>query len=82
MMGKKLLALLLCGALLVTVLAACGAPEEKEVSAEQDSQPVETEKEPDTGDASLDNPRNQDGIGEKELLVVSFGTSYNDSRRG
>ena len=41
MMGKKLLALLLCGALLVTVLAACGAPEEKEVSAEQDSQPVE-----------------------------------------
>jgi len=34
----------------------------------------------DTGDASLDNPRNQDGIGEKELLVVSFGTSFNDSR--
>ena len=26
-------------------------------------------------------PRNQDGIGEKELLVVSFGTSYNDNRR-
>ena len=65
----------------MTVLAACGAPEGKEVSAEQDSQPGETEKEPDTGDASLDNPRNQDGIGEKELLVVSFGTSYNDSRR-
>ncbi len=35
----------------------------------------------DTGDANLDNPRNQDGIGENELLVVSFGTSYNDSRR-
>ena len=34
----------------------------------------------DTGDASLDNPRNQDGIGEKELLVVSFGTSFNTSR--
>ncbi len=34
----------------------------------------------DTGDASLDNPRNQDGIGENELLVVSFGTSFNDSR--
>ena len=33
-----------------------------------------------TGDATLDNPRNADGIGEKELLVVSFGTSYNDSR--
>ena len=35
----------------------------------------------DTGDASLDDPLNADGIGEKELLVVSFGTSYNDSRR-
>lgn len=35
----------------------------------------------DTGDASLDNIRNQDEIGEKELLVLSFGTSYNDSRR-
>ena len=34
----------------------------------------------DTGDASLDDPRNQDDIGENELLVVSFGTSYNDSR--
>ncbi len=34
----------------------------------------------DTGDAALDDPRNQDGIGENELLVVSFGTSYNDSR--
>lgn len=34
----------------------------------------------DTGDASLDDPLNQDGIGEKELLVVSFGTSFNDSR--
>lgn len=34
----------------------------------------------DTGDASKDDPGNADGIGEKELLVVSFGTSYNDSR--
>ena len=34
----------------------------------------------DTGDASLDDPRNQDVIGENELLVVSFGTSYNGSR--
>ena len=34
----------------------------------------------DTGDASKDDPRNQDDIGENELLVVSFGTSYNDSR--
>ena len=34
----------------------------------------------DTGDASKDDPLNEDGIGEKELLVVSFGTSFNDSR--
>jgi len=34
----------------------------------------------DTGDASKDDPRNADEIGENELLVVSFGTSYNDSR--
>ena len=34
----------------------------------------------DTGDASKDDPRNADEIGENELLVVSFGTSFNDSR--
>ena len=34
----------------------------------------------DTGDASKDDPLNQDEIGENEILVVSFGTSYNDSR--
>lgn len=34
----------------------------------------------DTGDASLDDPRNADNIGEKEILVVSFGTSFNGSR--
>lgn len=34
----------------------------------------------DTGDASADDPLNQDEIGENELLVVSFGTSFNESR--
>ena len=34
----------------------------------------------DTGDASKDDARNADEIGENELLVVSFGTSFNDSR--
>ena len=34
----------------------------------------------DTGDASKDDPRNQDDIGENEILVVSFGTSFNGSR--
>ena len=34
----------------------------------------------DTGDASLDDARNEDEIGDNEILVVSFGTSFNDSR--
>ena len=34
----------------------------------------------DTGDASKDDPLNEDGIGENEILVASFGTSFNDSR--
>ncbi len=34
----------------------------------------------DTGDASKDDPLNADDIGENEILVVSFGTSFNDSR--
>lgn len=34
----------------------------------------------DTGDASADDPLNEDNIGDQELLVVSFGTSFNDSR--
>ena len=34
----------------------------------------------DTGDASKDDPLNEDNIGENEILIVSFGTSFNDSR--
>ena len=34
----------------------------------------------DTGDASKDDPRNEDNIGDNEILVVSFGTSFNNSR--
>ena len=34
----------------------------------------------DTGDPAQDDPLNQDEIREREILVVSFGTSYNDSR--
>ena len=34
----------------------------------------------DTGDASKDDPLNADDIGEDEILIVSFGTSFNDSR--
>lgn len=41
----------------------------------------EAEENYETGDAALDNTRNQNEIGENEILVVSFGTSYNDNRR-
>ena len=34
----------------------------------------------DTGDVTADDPRNADEIGENEILVVSFGTSFNESR--
>jgi sirohydrochlorin cobaltochelatase len=51
-----------------------------ETSAAEETE-EEDEENYDTGDASLDNIRNQDEIGENELLVLSFGTSYNDSRR-
>ncbi len=54
--------------------AAEGAEEEAE-AGEEDEENYET------GDASLDLARNEDNIGDKELLVVSFGTSFNDSRR-
>lgn len=52
-----------------------------EESTEELSEEEAEEENYDTGDASLDNTRNQDEIGENEILVVSFGTSYNDSRR-
>ena len=42
---------------------------------------AEDEENYETGDASLDNPRNADEIGARELLVISFGTSFNDNRR-
>lgn len=63
---KKLLSLVL-----VMMLALCGLS----------ALALEDEENYETGDASLDDPRNADGIGEKELLVVSFGTSFNDNRR-
>ncbi len=49
--------------------------------ASADDAEAEDEENYETGDASLDDPLNQDDIGETELLVVSFGTSFNDSRR-
>ena len=69
---KKILALLLVLCLLSTLFFG------RTVSASAEEEDGENYE---TGDASLDDPLNQDGIGEKELLVVSFGTSFNDSRR-
>ena len=68
---KKLFALLLVLALATSLFAGFGTT----AFAEEEEENYET------GDASLDDPRNADGIGENELLVVSFGTSFNDSRR-
>ena len=55
--------------------------EPAEAPEEEPAEEPEDEENYETGDASLDNPRNQDEIGEAELMVVSFGTSYNDNRR-
>lgn len=57
-----------------------------EIETEAETEGTEAEEEDDeenydTGDASLDNIRNEDNIGDNELLVLSFGTSFNDSRR-
>ena len=52
--------------------------EQKELVEGEDADPDYFGR--DTGDASADDPLNADEIGENELLVVSFGTSFNDSR--
>ncbi len=52
--------------------------EQKELVEGEDADPDYFGR--DTGDASADDPRNGDDIGENELLVVSFGTSFNGSR--
>lgn len=72
-----------CGSTDSTSTAATTEGSAAETTAETESSTEEEKDEEnyDTGDASLDNVRNQDNIGDNELLVVSFGTSYNDSRR-
>lgn len=71
-MKKRTLKLMAIGTAMVLAAGAMT------VCAEE-TEAVETEEY--TGDASNENTRNQDDIGETELLVVSFGTSYNDSRQ-
>lgn len=84
-----LLAMLMLASLMLTACgqSASSSAASKSQPAESTSESASAEPEEEdeenykTGDAALDNPRNQDEIGEKELLVVSFGTSFNDSRR-
>ena len=85
-----LLAMLMLASLMLTACgqsassSAASEPQPAESTSESASasEPEEEDEENyETGDASLDDPRNGDEIGEKELLVVSFGTSFNDSRR-
>ena len=89
---RKWISILLALVLAVGLLAGCGgqapapAPTAEPAATPAPATPAPTEavdedENYNTGDAALDNPRNADGIGENELLVVSFGTSYNDSRR-
>lgn len=90
MKKKKIATLLVTACMMASMLAGCTAgATSQEVPSQGEKADVTTEaatktldeENYNTGDAALDNARNQDGIGEKELLVVSFGTSYNDSRR-
>lgn len=84
---KKKLTLLLATMLAAAMLVSCGGTSQTASSGSGSAAgstsagSAEDEENYETGDASLDNPRNQDQIGENELMVVSFGTSYNDSRR-
>ena len=84
---KKKLTLLLATMLAAAMLVSCGGTSQTASSGSGSAAgstsagSAEDEENYETGDASLDNPRNQDEIGENELMVVSFGTSYNDSRR-
>lgn len=86
----KQINLILCLAMAGTLFTACGDTNESSENSVSESSVIKTQSETeeaddeenyDTGDASLDNVRNQDEIGDNELLVVSFGTSFNDSRR-
>lgn len=72
-------ATLMMGAVCVQAEDATKAASEAVTEAAEEAG-GEDEENYNTGDASKDNPRNQDEIGEKELLVVSFGTSFNDNR--
>ena len=86
-MKKKLVNKLAAG-VIISAMALTGCmsafaeeAETEPVTEAAEKEEAEEETEAYTGDASDENTRNQDDIGEKELLVVSFGTSFNDNRK-
>lgn len=93
MRKANLYAVMTAAAVSMAILSGCSGSQTAATTAAETTTVAETtaeettaaeeedEENYDTGDASMDNTRNQDEIGENELLVVSFGTSYNDSRR-
>lgn len=85
-MRKKWAMMLTCVCMSMMMLVGCGdkskpATEAVDITENEASVGDAEEEDYTTGDASLDNTRNQDEIGDTELLVVSFGTSYNENRR-
>lgn len=86
---KKVNAMFFAIAIMTSMITGCGNNSSEsgksEISSSENissqTPSADDEENYSTGDASLDNTRNQDGIGENELLVLSFGTSFNDSRR-
>lgn len=78
---KRILASILMLTMLFAVCSGCGSDKTQPAPSTAPAEEAADEENYDTGDASLDDPRNQDEIGEQELLTVSFGTSFNDSRR-
>lgn len=78
---KKFVTKVVTGLMVASMALSCAPVFAAETTTEAaETTEAAAEEEPDTGDASKDDPRNQDEIGEKEILVVSFGTSYNDNR--
>ncbi len=77
---KKFTLFLVCVAVAAAGITACGSKDSSSSKSGGNSA-ADDDENYNTGDASLDNIRNQDNIGENELLVLSFGTSFNDSRR-
>lgn len=87
---KRLNAMLFAVTITASLITGCGSSSEsvpdssfENVSSESSeiSSFADDDENYNTGDALLDNTRNQDEIGENELLVLSFGTSFNDNRR-